>query len=82
MALSVDLADVVSVRADPGVACARAEDSEVFGIALEEPPRPEDNNLFFNINDPEKSIGIVLNERYARLVIEVEDLRPIVATIW
>ncbi len=49
--LAVNLANVVVVRADPEAARARAEDSDVPGIVAEEPLDPEDDDMFFNIND-------------------------------
>ncbi|CAA9452829.1 MAG: hypothetical protein AVDCRST_MAG14-1157 [uncultured Rubrobacteraceae bacterium] len=83
VSLSIDLANVVNVRADPEVARSRAEDTDVLGIVPEEPRHPEGDDTFFNVNEPDKTIVIVLrNERYARLVIEVEEPQATVAAIW
>ena len=83
VSLSIDLANVVNVRADPEVARSRAEDSDVLGIVPEEPRYPEGDDMFFNVNEPDKTIVIVLrNECYARLVIEVGEPQATVAAIW
>lgn len=63
----------------PEVARAWLGSSEVLdsghpGVAAEEPSGSQSDTTFFNVHNPEKTVVISLgNERYARLVIEVED---------
>lgn len=77
VSLPIDLAHITSVE----LAYAGLENFETLGPDL---PRTvaEGDTAFFNVHDPGKAVVIRLkNERYARLVIEVEDPPATVAAI-
>ena len=80
VSLTVDLAHITSAEEDPEVVRAGLGDHGILGschpsVAAEEPYGSKgDATAFFNVHDPEKTVVIGLrNERYAKLVIEVED---------
>lgn len=87
VALLLDIAHVISVEADPEVARAelkKSGGSDVGTLGIETRLRslPEGDTALFNVHDPEQTIVIGLrNERYSRLVIQVEDPTAVVATI-
>lgn len=87
VSLAVDLAHVTSAEEDPEIARAELGDHRVLSsahpdAAAEEPSGSQGDTAFFNVHDAEKTVRIGLrNERYVRLVIEVEDPPATVASI-
>ena len=60
----------------------RAPGSHVPGVITAGTLHQDDERVFWDVHDPEKTVVIQLrDERYARLVIEVEDPRATTAAI-
>jgi hypothetical protein len=80
--LEIPISHVVGAKVDPEIAREwhkgiRAGGTHVPGTFYQEGER-----VFWDVHDPEKTVVIQLrDERYARLVIEVEDPRATAATI-
>ena len=85
--LEIPLSHVVGAEVDPGLAreChkgIRAGGTHVPGVITAGTFYQEGERVFWDVHDPEKTVVIQLrNERYARLVIEVEDPRATAAAI-
>jgi hypothetical protein len=85
--LEIPLAHVVNAEADPDLARAwwqgiRSGGTQVPGVITAGTFHQEGERFFWDVHDPEKTVVIRLkDERYARLVIEVEDPPATVAAI-
>ena len=85
--LEIPLSHVVGAEADPEVALGwwkglRAPGTHVPGVVTAGTFYQEGERVFWDVHDPEKTVVIRLrDERYARLVIEVEDPPATVAAI-
>jgi hypothetical protein len=85
--LEIPLSHVVNVEADPEVAQRwwhgiRSGGTQVPGVITAGTFHQEGERIFWDVHDPEKTVVIELkDERYSRLVIEVEDPPTTVATI-
>jgi hypothetical protein len=85
--LEIPLSHVVGAEADPQVALGwwkglRAPGTHVPGVVTAGTFYQEGERVFWDVHDPEKTVVIRLrDERYARLVIEVEDPPATVAAI-
>ena len=77
--LEIPLSHVVGPEVNPGVAQGwskgvRAPGTHVPGVIAAGTFYQEGERVFWDVHDPEKTVVIHLeDERYARLVIEVED---------
>ena len=77
--LEIPLAHVVGAEVDPEVAQEwrkgiRASGTHVPGVITAGTFYQEGERVFWDVHDPEKTVVIQLrDERYARLVIEVDD---------
>jgi len=85
--LEIPLSHVLGAEADPQVASGhpkglRAPGTHLPGVITAGTFYQEGDRVFWDVHDPEKAIVIRLeDERYARLVIEVEDPSTTVAAI-
>jgi hypothetical protein len=85
--LEIPLSHVLGAVADPQIAGGhsrglRAPGTHLPGVITAGTFYQEGDRVFWNVRDPEKAIVIRLeDERYARLVIEVEDPTSTVAAI-
>jgi hypothetical protein len=85
--LEIPLAHVVNVEADPEVPRGwwqgiRSGGTQVPGVITAGTFHQEGERIFWDVHDPEKTVLIRLkDERYSRLVIEVEDPLATVAAI-
>ena len=85
--LEIPLSHVVGAEADPGVALGwrkgvRAPGTYVPGVIAAGTFYQEGERVFWDVHDPHRTVVIRLrDERYARLVIEVEDPPATVAAI-
>ena len=85
--LEIPLSHVSGAEADPEVAGRwwqgiRSGGTQVPGVITAGTFHQEGERVFWDVHDPEKAIVIRLrDERYARLVIEVEDPPATVAAI-
>jgi hypothetical protein len=85
--LEIPLSHVLGAEADPEVARRwwqgiRSGGTHVPGVITAGTFHQEGERVFWDVHDPEKAIVIGLrDERYARLVIEVEDPPTTVAAI-
>jgi hypothetical protein len=85
--LEIPLAHVVGAEVDPEIAREwhkgiRAGGTHVPGVITAGTFYQEGERVFWDVHDPEKTLVIQLrDERYTRLVIEVEDPRATVAAI-
>jgi hypothetical protein len=85
--LEIPLAHVSGAEADPQVSLAsvkalRAPGTHLPGVITAGTFYQEGDRVFWDVRDPEKAVVIKLeDERYARLVIEVEDPASTVAAI-
>ena len=77
--LEIPLAHVVNAEADPELARGwwqgiRSGGTQVPGVITAGTFHQEGERVFWDVHDPEKTVVIRLkDERYSRLVIEVED---------
>lgn len=85
--LEIPLSHVVGAEVDPELAREwhkgiRASGTHVPGVITAGTFYQEGERVFWDVHDPEKAVVIQLQEeRYARLVIEVEDPRATAAAI-
>ena len=85
--LEIPLSHVLGAEADPEVARKwwqglRSGGTQVPGVIMADTFHQEGERVFWDVHDPEKAIVIRLrDEKYARLVIEVEDPPTTVAAI-
>lgn len=84
--LTIPLANVRGATADPGIAKEpkgiRAPGAHVPGVIVAGTFHRDGERVFWDIHDPAKAVVIELaDERYARLVIGVEDPRAAVTLI-
>jgi hypothetical protein len=85
--LEIPLAHVVNAEADPELARGwwqgiRSGGTQVPGVITAGTFHQEGERVFWDVHDPEKTVVIRLkDERYSRLVIEVEDPPTTVAAI-
>src|SRR5215211_4714599 len=85
--LEIPLAHVVGAEVDPEIAREwhkgiRAGGTHVPGVIMAGTFYQEGELVFWDVHDPEKTLVIQLrDERYARLVIEVDDPRDTAAAI-
>jgi len=85
--LEIPLSHVLGAEADPKVASEhsrglRAPGTHLPGVITAGTFYQEGDRVFWDVHDPEKAIVIRLkDERYARLVIEVDDPPATVAAI-
>ena len=84
--LEIPLAHVVNAEADPELARGwrgiRSVGTQVPGVITAGTFHQEGERVFWDVHDPEKTVVIRLkDERYSRLVIEVEDPPTTVAAI-
>ncbi len=85
--LEIPLSHVVGAEVDPQIAREwhkgiRAAGTHVPGVITAGTFYQEGERVFWDVHDPEKTVVIQLrDERYARLVIEVEDPRATAAAI-
>jgi hypothetical protein len=85
--LEIPLSHVAGAEADPGAARGwwegiRSGGTHVPGVITAGTFHQEGERVFWDVHDPEKAVMIRLrDERYARLVIEVEDPATTVAAI-
>jgi hypothetical protein len=85
--LEIPLSHVVGAEVDPEIAREwhkgiRAGGTHVPGVITAGTFYQEGERVFWDVHEPEKTVVIQLrDERYARLVIEVEDPRATAAVI-
>ncbi|MEU4746226.1 hypothetical protein AB0G02_37995 [Actinosynnema sp. NPDC023658] len=84
--LTIPLANVRGATADPGIAGEpkgnRAPGAHVPGVITAGTFHLDGERVFWDVHDPAKAVVIELaDERYARLVVEVEDPRAVVALV-
>src|SRR4051794_33406565 len=84
--LEVPLAHVRGATADPGVVKEpkgiRAPGAHVPGVLTAGTFHIDGERVFWDVHDPEKAVVIELDdERYARLVVQVDDPRATVALV-
>jgi hypothetical protein len=85
--LKIPLSHVLGAEVDPEIAREwhkgiRAAGAHVPGVITAGSFYQEGERVFWDVHDPEKTVVIRLrDERYARLVIEVEDPRATAAAI-
>jgi hypothetical protein len=77
--LEIPLSHITGAEADPEVALGwwkglRAPGTHLPGVIAAGTFHQEGEKVFWDVHDPEKTVVIQLrNEKYARLVVEVED---------
>ncbi len=85
--LTIPVEDVVRVYADPEIAQhwwkgLRLAGTNVPGIITAGTFYEHGNWIFWDVHDPEKAVVIELrHERYAKLIVEVENPPEIVSTV-
>ncbi|MFI1409010.1 hypothetical protein ACH4Y0_03590 [Streptomyces sp. NPDC020707] len=84
--LTIPLANVRGATADPGIAAdpkgIRAPGSHVPGVITAGTFHQDGEKVFWNVRDPSKAVVVELaDERYARLVLQVDDPRAAVALV-
>nr|BFE58832.1 hypothetical protein GCM10020063_033580 [Dactylosporangium thailandense] len=84
--LAIPLANVRGATADPGIAREpkgiRAPGAHIPNVITAGTFHLDGEKVFWDVHDPRKAVVIELtDERYARLVIEVEDPRAVVALV-
>ncbi|WAL66457.1 hypothetical protein ORV05_01130 [Amycolatopsis cynarae] len=84
--LTIPLANVRGATADPGIAKEpkgiRAPGAYLPGVITAGTFHLDGERVFWDVHDPAKAVVIELaDERYARLVVEVEDPRAAVALV-
>ncbi|MFB6785625.1 hypothetical protein ACFCWT_02915 [Streptomyces olivaceus] len=84
--LTIPLANVRGVTADPGIATdpkgIRAPGSHVPGVIIAGTFHQDGEKVFWDVRDASKAVVIELaDERYARLVLQVDDPRAAVALV-
>jgi hypothetical protein len=83
--LEIPLEHVKAVRADPEIGPLkgiRMLGTYLPGVITAGTFRQEGDRVFWNVHHPEKAIVIdLLDDRYAKLIIEVDDPSAAVATI-
>ncbi|MGV9853135.1 hypothetical protein ACWDWU_30850 [Streptomyces sp. NPDC003442] len=84
--LTIPLANVRGATADPGIASEpkgiRAAGSRVPGVITAGTFHRDGEKVFWDVRDPSKAVVIELaDERYARLVLQVDDPRATVALV-
>ncbi|MCX4233147.1 hypothetical protein [Streptomyces ortus] len=84
--LTIPLANVRGATADPGIAAdpkgIRAPGSHVPGVITAGTFHQDGEKVFWNVRDAAKAVVVELaDERYARLVIQVDDPRAAVALV-
>ncbi|WP_433604078.1 hypothetical protein ACQP2P_23570 [Dactylosporangium sp. CA-139114] len=84
--LAIPLANVRGATADPGIAREpkgiRAPGAHIPNVVTAGTFHLDGEKVFWDVHDPRKAVVIELaDERYARLVIEVEDPRAVVALV-
>ncbi|MFJ8795710.1 hypothetical protein [Streptomyces sp. NPDC102462] len=84
--LTIPLANVRGATADPGIAAdpkgIRAPGSHVPGVITAGTFHQEGEKVFWDVKDPSKAVVVELaDERYTRLVLQVDDPRATVALV-
>lgn len=84
--LTVPLANVRGATADPGIGTEpkgiRAPGSRVPGVITAGTFHQDGEKVFWDVRDPSKAIVVELaDERYARLVLQVDDPRAAVTLV-
>ncbi|WP_329134635.1 hypothetical protein [Streptomyces sp. NBC_00670] len=84
--LTIPLANVRGATADPGIATEpkglRAPGSHLPGVITAGTFHQDGEKVFWDVRDPAKAVVIELaDERYARLVLQVDDPRAAVALV-
>ncbi|WP_433073065.1 hypothetical protein ACQP1P_24910 [Dactylosporangium sp. CA-052675] len=84
--LAIPLANVRGATADPGIAREpkgiRAPGAHIPNVVTAGTFHLDGEKVFWDVHDPRKAVVIELaDERYARLVIEVDDPRAVVALV-
>lgn len=84
--LTIPLVNVRGVTADPGIAAEpkgiRAPGARIPGVITAGTFHLDGEKVFWDVRDPSKTIVVELaDERYARLVLQVDDPRATVALV-
>ncbi|MFE9611907.1 hypothetical protein [Streptomyces sp. NPDC006012] len=84
--LTIPLANVRGATADPGITTAlkgiRAPGSHVPGVITAGTFHQDGDKVFWDVRDPSKAVVVELaDEKYARLVLQVDDPRATVALV-
>ncbi|MDX3387545.1 hypothetical protein PV682_39800 [Streptomyces niveiscabiei] len=84
--LTIPLANVRGATADPGISTdpkgIRAPGSHVPGVITAGTFHQDGEKIFWDVKDPSKAVVIELSdERYTRLVLQVDDPRAAVALV-
>ncbi|MFI1735262.1 hypothetical protein ACH40E_39790 [Streptomyces acidicola] len=84
--LTIPLANVRGATADPGIATdpkgIRAPGSHVPGVITAGTFHQDGEKVFWEVKDPSKAVVVELaDERYTRLVLQVDDPRATVALV-
>ncbi|MFM9449364.1 hypothetical protein [Streptomyces acidiscabies] len=84
--LTIPLANVRGATADPGISTdpkgIRAPGSHVPGVITAGTFHQDGEKVFWDVKDPSKAVVIELaDERYTRLVLQVDDPRATVALV-
>ncbi|MGW4063208.1 hypothetical protein ACWEGE_33325 [Amycolatopsis sp. NPDC004747] len=84
--LTIPLANVRGATADPGIAAdpkgIRAPGAHVPGVITAGTFHQDGEKIFWDVRDPAKAVVIELaDERYTRVVVQVEDPRATVALV-
>ena len=84
--LTIPLANVRGATADPGITAdpkgIRAPGAHVPGVITAGTFHLDGEKIFWDVKDPSKAVVIELaDERYARLVLQVDDPRATVALV-
>lgn len=84
--MTIPLANVRGATADPGIATEpkglRAPGSHLPGVITAGTFHQDGEKVFWDVRDPAKAVVIELaDERYARLVLQVDDPRAAVALV-
>ncbi|MEW1721669.1 hypothetical protein [Streptomyces sp. NPDC093109] len=84
--LTIPLVNVRGATADPGIAAdpkgIRAPGTHLPGVITAGTFHLDGERVFWNVKDPSKTVVVELaDERYARLVLQVDDPRATVALI-
>ncbi|MFF5567884.1 hypothetical protein ACFY7Z_19430 [Streptomyces sp. NPDC012623] len=84
--LTIPLANVRGATADPGIATGpkgiRAQGSHVPRVITAGTFHQDGEKVFWDVRDPSKAVVVELaDEKYARLVLQVDDPRATVALV-
>ncbi|MDT0446436.1 hypothetical protein [Streptomyces johnsoniae] len=84
--LTIPLANVRGATADPGIATEpkgiRAPGSHIPGVITAGTFHQDGETVFWDVKDPSKAVVVELaDEKYARLVLQVDDPRATVALV-